>query len=67
MRARGKPEAARKHFEETLAIRPDSSDAVRGLAALALEQQNYEEAYDAASQAARTWGNTAPNCSTTQG
>ena len=27
-------------------MRPDSSDAVRGLAALALEQQNYDEAYD---------------------
>ena len=26
--------------------RPDSSDAVRGLAALALEQQDYAEAYD---------------------
>jgi tetratricopeptide (TPR) repeat protein len=26
-------------------MRPDSSDAVRGLAALALEQQDYEEAY----------------------
>ena len=27
-------------------MRPDSSDAVRGLAALALEQQDYEEAYN---------------------
>ena len=26
-------------------LRPDSSDAVRGLAALALEQQDFEEAY----------------------
>ena len=27
-------------------LRPDSSDAVRGLAALALEQENFNEAYD---------------------
>ncbi len=27
-------------------MRPDSSDAVRGLAALALEAQDYEEAYE---------------------
>ena len=27
-------------------LRPDSSDAVRGLAALALEQQDYDEAYE---------------------
>ena len=27
-------------------MRPDSADALRGLAALALEERNYEEAYD---------------------
>jgi tetratricopeptide (TPR) repeat protein len=42
----GNPEAARRHFQEALMIRPDSSDAVRGLAALALEQQDYQEAYN---------------------
>src|SRR5262249_1444028 len=42
----GQPEAARKSFQEVLMLRPDSSDAVRGLAALALEQQDLAEAYD---------------------
>lgn len=42
----GQPEAARRYFQETLVLRPDSSDAVRGLAALALEQQDFPEAYD---------------------
>jgi tetratricopeptide (TPR) repeat protein len=42
----GDPDAARRCFEETLLLRPDSSDAVRGLAALALEEQRYEEAFD---------------------
>jgi tetratricopeptide (TPR) repeat protein len=41
----GNPDAARRSFQEALLMRPDSSDAVRGLAALALEQQDYEEAY----------------------
>ncbi len=27
-------------------MRPDSSDAVRGMAALSLERKNYEEAYE---------------------
>ena len=45
MPARGNPDAARRSFNEVLMLRPDSSDAVRGLAALALEQQDYEEAY----------------------
>ena len=42
----GDPETARRHFQDALLMRPDSSDAVRGLAALALEQQDYDEAYD---------------------
>ena len=42
----GNPDAARRSFQEALMLRPDSSDAVRGLAALALEQQDYDEAYD---------------------
>jgi tetratricopeptide (TPR) repeat protein len=42
----GNAAAARHHFLEALSIRPDSSDAVRGLAALALEQQDYSEAYN---------------------
>ena len=41
----GKADAARRSFQEALMLRPDSSDAVRGLAALALEQQNYDEAF----------------------
>jgi tetratricopeptide (TPR) repeat protein len=40
-----RPADARRCFEETLMLRPDSSDAVRGLAALALEQQDFDEAY----------------------
>jgi tetratricopeptide (TPR) repeat protein len=35
---------ARRCFEETLMLRPDSSDAVRGLAALALDQQDFDAA-----------------------
>jgi MSHA biogenesis protein MshI len=42
----GQAERARRAFEEALAIRPDSSDAVRGLAALALESQDYEKAFE---------------------
>src|SRR5262249_37328585 len=42
----GDPAQARRYFQDALMVRPDSSDAVRGLAALALEQQDYAEAYD---------------------
>jgi tetratricopeptide (TPR) repeat protein len=42
----GNAPAARKSFQEVLTLRPDSSDAVRGLAALALEQEEFAEAYD---------------------
>ena len=41
----GNVDAARKSFQEALSLRPDSSDAVRGLAALALEQEDFPEAY----------------------
>jgi tetratricopeptide (TPR) repeat protein len=40
-----RPADARRCFEETLMLRPDSSDAVRGLAALALDRQDFEEAF----------------------
>ena len=46
MRARATPDAARRCFEEALMLRPDSSDAMRGLAALALDCQDYAKAYD---------------------
>jgi tetratricopeptide (TPR) repeat protein len=39
------PRKRAANFEETLMMKPDSSDAVRGLAALALDQQDYEAAY----------------------
>jgi tetratricopeptide (TPR) repeat protein len=42
----GEPENARRYFQEALMNRPDSSDAVRGMAALALEQQDFVEAYE---------------------
>ena len=42
----GDPAEAQRYFQEALMMRPDSSDAVRGLAALALEQENYDEAYE---------------------
>ena len=42
----GNPLEAQRYFQEALMMRPDSSDAVRGLAALALEQENYEGAYE---------------------
>ena len=42
----GNATAARKSFQEALMLYPDSSDAVRGLAALALEQEDFEEAYE---------------------
>jgi Tfp pilus assembly protein PilF len=42
----GRGKEARRYFEETLMMRPDSSDAVRGLAALALDQQDYDAAYE---------------------
>jgi tetratricopeptide (TPR) repeat protein len=42
----GRPREARHYFEETLMMRPDSADAVRGLAALALDQQDYDAAYE---------------------
>jgi tetratricopeptide (TPR) repeat protein len=42
----GNGQAARKSFQDALMLRPDSSDAVRGLAALALEQEDFNDAYD---------------------
>ena len=45
-RAAAMAEAARKSFQDALMLRPDSSDAVRGLAALALEQEDFDEAYE---------------------
>jgi tetratricopeptide (TPR) repeat protein len=42
----GNPDSARRAFDEVRMLRPDSTDAVRGLAALALEQQDFEEAYN---------------------
>ena len=42
----GNGQAARKSFQDALMLRPDSSDAVRGLAALALEQEDFDDAYD---------------------
>jgi Tfp pilus assembly protein PilF len=42
----GNPEAARRNFQEALMLRPDSSDAVRGLAALALDTEDFAEAFD---------------------
>ena len=42
----GDPVAARRHFQEALMLCPDSAAAVRGLAAVALEQQDYAEAFD---------------------
>jgi tetratricopeptide (TPR) repeat protein len=42
----GSSEAARRNFQEALMLRPDSSDAVRGLAALALDMDDFSEAYD---------------------
>ena len=44
----GNPEDARRAFQEALVIQPESTDAARGLAALALEQQKLsgDEALD---------------------
>jgi len=42
----GNPEEAKHCFQEALMLHPGSTDAVRGLAALALDQQNFDEAYD---------------------
>ena len=42
----GNGQAARKSFQDALMLRPDSSDAVRGLAALALEQEDFDDAYE---------------------
>jgi tetratricopeptide (TPR) repeat protein len=42
----GDTDEARRSLMEALMIRPDSVDAARGLAALALEQQDYEQAFD---------------------
>jgi tetratricopeptide (TPR) repeat protein len=42
----GNADAARRNFQEALMLRPDSSDAVRGLAALALDVEDFSEAYD---------------------
>ena len=39
-------EDAKRCFQEALMLRPDSSDAVRGLAALALEELDFDAAYD---------------------
>ena len=41
----GNATAARKSFQDALMLRPDSSDAVRGLAAIALELEDLDEAY----------------------
>jgi len=42
----GDPGAARRAFEKVLALKPGSTDALRGLAALALEQADYAQAFD---------------------
>jgi tetratricopeptide (TPR) repeat protein len=42
----GQPAEAKRCFHEAHLLRPDSSDAVRGLAALALEQQDFAEAFE---------------------
>jgi tetratricopeptide (TPR) repeat protein len=42
----GNSDAARRCFQEALMLRPGSADAIRGLAALALDCQDYTEAYD---------------------
>jgi tetratricopeptide (TPR) repeat protein len=42
----GNSDAARRCFQEALMLRPGSADAMRSLAALALDCQDYEEAYD---------------------
>jgi tetratricopeptide (TPR) repeat protein len=42
----GNADAARRSLTEALMIRPDSLDAARGLAALALEQQDYDQAFE---------------------
>jgi tetratricopeptide (TPR) repeat protein len=42
----GSPEPARRCFQEALMLHPDSPDAMRGLAALALDSEDYREAYD---------------------
>src|SRR4029078_6242751 len=42
----GNADEARRCFHDALLYHPESSDAVRGLAALALEQQDFEEAFD---------------------
>ena len=40
----GQTDRARRCFREAHLLRPDFSDAIRGLAALALDQRNFEEA-----------------------
>jgi len=40
----GRPDQAKRCFQEAHLLRPDFADAVRGLAALALDQRNFEEA-----------------------
>ena len=42
----GSSDAARRCFQAALMLRPDSSGAMRGLAALALDDEDYAEAYD---------------------
>jgi tetratricopeptide (TPR) repeat protein len=42
----GDGESARRALLEALMIRPDSTEAARGLAALALEQQDYPQAFE---------------------
>ena len=42
----GNPEGATKAFEAVLESSPDSVDALRGLASLAVERENFEQALD---------------------
>jgi tetratricopeptide (TPR) repeat protein len=42
----GRPVEARRCFQQALAQQRDSTDALRGLTALALEQQDYNEAFE---------------------
>jgi tetratricopeptide (TPR) repeat protein len=41
-----RPEDAKRCFQEALMLRQDSTDAIRGLAALALEEQDFDTAFD---------------------
>jgi tetratricopeptide (TPR) repeat protein len=42
----GSSDAARQCFQEALMLRPNSANAMRGLAALALDDEDYAEAYN---------------------